>query len=349
MYALAAMCLAELPNYYWKRSAVETLGSFEVLLRANSEQLREWQFPPKLIHEIHTLDYERVKQLASALVAKAISFISIEDADYPAQLRAIADPPLGLFVKGNKDLLNQPQIAMVGSRQATQSALALTKTWARELAQQGIVVTSGMAMGVDAAAHAGALEASGQTIAVLGCGLNYEYPRQNAALMRALLEHGGAMVSEYLPDVVAHAKFFPQRNRIISGLSRGVVIMEAAQRSGTLITARLASEQGRDVFAVPGRLDNPNTAGCHYLIQNGAKLATSVTDILEEYGWCAAVQVEVLPAQQQVIMGLLSSAITPVDELVAKSGLAFAEVCSVLLELECKSLVGKASGGYFKK
>lgn len=280
-----------------------------------------------------------------------IDYISFDSEDYPEPLRAIPDPPRGLYIIGDKALLKQRQIAMVGSRKCTQAALALSKQWAAELASYDIVVTSGMALGIDAAAHAGALS-TGKTLAVMGCGLNYVYPKQNATLIKTMIAKGGAIVSEYPPDTAARTQYFPQRNRIISGLSVGVVVIEAAERSGTLITARLASEQGRDVFAVPGHIANPNTAGCHRLIQQGAKLVTSVRDIVEDYPWISLLSQSPTPpslsANERSILGALGTYTVSVDELVTKSGLAFVEVCSILLQLECQGIVRKVSGGYQK-
>ncbi len=329
-YLLAAMCLPGLAKEYWQRLADHLPVSLEALL---SSRIIPW---------------EQVDELAACLIAQAIDFVSIESEDYPERLREIPDPPLGLFIKGNKSLLKERQIAIVGSRKATQAALTLAKQWAGELVVHGVVVTSGMAIGIDAAAHAGALVA-GKTIAVLGCGLNYSYPKQNAGLMKAIVAHGGAVISEYLPDVAAQAAFFPQRNRIISGLSEGVLVVEAARKSGTLITARLASEQGRDVFAIPGHLANPNTAGCHYLIQQGAKLVTSVSDIVEDYNtWVVAPENSRLSPEEARVLGAMCAYVVAIDELVMNSGLAFGELCSILLELEFRGLVKKMPGGYQK-
>lgn len=201
------------------------------------------------------------------------------DEDFPPQLEAIADAPAALFVKGDAALLLRPQVAIVGARQAREPGLANARRFAAELATGGLLVTSGMADGVDGAAHEAALDAGEPTIAVIGTGPDRVYPRKHHALAQRIAAHG-AIVSEYPPGIKARAHHFPQRNRIIAGLSLGVVVVEAGQRSGSLITARLAGEQGRDVFALPGSIHNPLAEGCHSLIEDGARLVQRPGDVL---------------------------------------------------------------------
>jgi len=201
--------------------------------------------------------------------------------DYPALLLQIADPPAVLFVEGNPRVLQMQQIAIVGSRRATQPARAITRQWATELTNAGLVISSGLARGIDASAHSGCLDAGGATIAVMATGPDSCYPAQHADLHRQVIVKG-ASVTEFPPGTVALPRFFPQRNRLISGMATATLVIEATIRSGTLVTARHAAEQNRDVFAVPGSVLNPQSAGCHRLIQQGAKLVHQVSDITDE-------------------------------------------------------------------
>lgn len=209
------------------------------------------------------------------------AILTLECEAYPARLREIADAPLLLYVRGDVDWLSQPQLAMVGSRNASKAGLAIATDFAQHLSQQGITITSGLASGVDAAAHLGGLSGLGKTVAVVATGLDRLYPASNHALGVQVVEQG-AMVSEYALGTQPKAHHFPQRNRIISGLSLGVLVVEAALKSGSLITARMAMEQGREVFAVPGSIHNVKAKGCHQLIKQGAKLVESGADVLEE-------------------------------------------------------------------
>jgi DNA processing protein len=209
-----------------------------------------------------------------------------EHPEYPEALRHIPDAPELLWVKGQVQALNaQPCIAIVGGRQCTELGRAIAQDFSRKLAQQGWTLVSGMAKGIDAFVHQGAIEAKGLTLGVLGAGVNHIYPKQNKALFAEVLEKGGALLSEYPMDTQPKPGHFPRRNRIISGLSRGVLVVEAAMKSGSLVTARLALEQGREVFAVPGAITNAMSEGCHRLIQEGAYLVTSVADITQSLSW----------------------------------------------------------------
>lgn len=281
------------------------------------------------------------------------------DARYPGPLYEIATPPALLFVDGQVECLSRPQLAIVGSRRATAAARAFAATIAAAACDLGLVVTSGMAWGIDAAAHVAALEGSGATIAVFGCGIDRVYPaghRQLAERIRAQ----GALVSEFPLAVAPHKSHFPQRNRLIAGLSLGTLVVEAALRSGSLSTARHALEQGREVFAVPGNVGNPLSRGCHALLRQGAKLTESIADIIEE-----------IPALQGLGGG--ASARTPagagddrsleprarrlleawgwdtvsIDELAERAGLTVQDVSSILLTLELAGHVEtRASGTY---
>ncbi len=204
------------------------------------------------------------------------------DTDYPPLLRNLARPPWLLLLEGELPDVNAPTLAMVGSRNATRAGLRRAREFASELSAGGWVIVSGMAKGIDAQAHAGALDANGPTIAVLGCGIDVTYPPENASLRSAILSAGGLLMSEYPPGTPPNERFFPARNRIIAGLSQGVLVVEAAVRSGSLITAHQANELGRSVMAIPGSIDTPQARGCHQMIREGARLVETLSDILEE-------------------------------------------------------------------
>jgi DNA processing protein len=208
-------------------------------------------------------------------------FLTRDDPAFPAALREIGAAPLGLFAVGDPALLAAPQLAIVGARHATAQGIDNAHDFAVELARAGLTVTSGLALGIDTAAHRGALDAGAATIAVCGNGLDRVYPARNRDLAHRIAEHG-LLLSEFAPGTAPRPENFPRRNRIISGLSLGVLVVEAARESGSLITARLAAEQGREVFAIPGSIHNPLSRGCHRLIRDGARLVESVADILEE-------------------------------------------------------------------
>jgi DNA processing protein len=207
--------------------------------------------------------------------------LTLADDDYPASLLDIADPPILLYVKGRRELLSRPSLAVVGSRNATTQGVVNAEKFSEVLSQAGLTIVSGMALGIDTAAHQGGLSAAGSTIAVIGTGADIVYPARNRGLAHRIAEHG-CLVSEYPLGMPAIASNFPRRNRIISGLARGVLVIEAAAQSGSLITARMAAEQGRDVFAIPGSIHSPLSKGCHLLIKQGAKLVESAQDVLEE-------------------------------------------------------------------
>jgi DNA processing protein len=209
--------------------------------------------------------------------------LTLADKSYPKALLEIADPPNVLYIRGNPDLLQQRGLAMVGSRNATPQGLQTAENFARALAGKGLCIIGGLALGIDAAAHRGALSAGGNTVAVIGTGADRIYPARNKELALAIAEHG-AIVSEFPLGTQSIAANFPRRYRIIAGLSRGVLVVEAAPESGSLITARLAGEQGREVFAIPGSIHSPVSRGCHKLIKQGAKLVETASDVLEELG-----------------------------------------------------------------
>lgn len=213
-----------------------------------------------------------------------IEEISIESKEYPEQLREIYDAPLKLYVLGNKEILKQSSIAIVGARKATEYGKKIAIQFSKDLSKNGINIISGLALGIDTCAHLGALQATskGKTIAVLGSGLDAIYPKQNVELAKQIIKNGGCIISEYPLGAKPEKQHFPQRNRIISGLSKGVLIVEASEKSGSLITADFALEQGREVFAVPGNISSSTSVGTNNLIKQGAKLVTNYEDILVE-------------------------------------------------------------------
>ncbi|MGI5309900.1 DNA-processing protein DprA [Rheinheimera sp. WS51] len=276
--------------------------------------------------------------------------------DYPVLLKQTKQPPLLLFVKGNPQVLSQQQLAMVGSRQPTPTGRRIAQDFAAELTQQGYVITSGMARGIDTESHKGALQASGITIAVLGHGLDQIYPAANKSLAEHIAGQG-ALVSEYFPQVAPLPKYFPQRNRIVVGLSIGTIVVEAALKSGSLISANLAAEYSRDVFAVPGNIYNPQSAGCHLLIQQGAKLVTCPADILEERSFLTSICTKNEPTESKncntdlFTMSLLANVgddVTAIDTIAERSGLAVTEATIALLELELAGEVATVPGGYIR-
>jgi DNA processing protein len=276
---------------------------------------------------------------------------------YPDLLKTIADPPPLLFVRGDPAFLAQPQVAIVGTRNPSRGGEQLAHDFAADLAGRGLVITSGMALGIDGAAHQGALDAKGITIAVLGTGPDRLYPRTHLRLAEQVLANGGLIISEYLPGTPPLAPHFPRRNRIISGLSMGVLVVEAALQSGSLITARLAAEQGREVWALPGSVHNPQTKGCHTLIREGAKLVEEAAHILEDIGpllgnlrkekRAAPAPTAAEPgAPQAVVLDALAWECRSLDWLVETTGLPASELGSLLLQLELDGQVAAVPGGY---
>ncbi|HOL36613.1 MAG TPA: DNA-processing protein DprA [Rubrivivax sp.] len=274
---------------------------------------------------------------------------------YPRQLLETADPPLLLYVEGEAACLGEPSIAIVGSRHATAQGLDNARAFAAELSRQGLVVVSGLALGIDAAAHEGALEGRAGTVAVLGTGLDPVYPARHQALARRIAGHG-ALVSEFAPGTPPLREHFPLRNRIIAGLARGTLVVEAAPQSGSLITARQAAEAGREVFAIPGSIHSPQSRGCHALIKQGAKLVESAADILDELPGPArprsrtpAAATPTPPEQSDPLLAALGHDPTTLDALQARTGWSTAELGARLLELELEGRVARLPGGLYQR
>ena len=344
-----------------KRRLVSALGSPAAVLGADSATIagvlgkaRGGRAPPRL-------RYPDVDADLAALAGIGGGFVGFNDPDFPPLLNQIDYAPLGLFVLGDRSLLSSPQLAMVGSRKPTPSGRRTTRQLAAELGVLGLTITSGMALGIDNNAHRGCLDAGGKTIAVVATGLDVVYPRENHALHREIAENG-LIASEYPPGVPPKRQHFPRRNRIISGLSLGTLVVEAGIPSGSLITARLAGEQGREVFAVPGSIHVPVSRGCHRLLRQGAKLVETGADVLEEIGQffiprpavgCdhdkpvpAAVAVVEPSGELGRLYGLIDYTPAAMDQLIEQSGLTADKVSYILTELELKGLIAATTGGY---
>jgi len=281
--------------------------------------------------------------------AVGASVIPWFDDDYPALLGCIHDPPPVLWVRGDRTALYRPMVAIVGSRAATPYAIEVAAKLAAELASQGIVVVSGLARGVDSSAHRGCLDTGGPTVAVLGSGVDRVYPAEHRDLAR-MISDNGCVISELAPGATPRPEHFPLRNRIISGISLGVVVVEASEKSGSLITARCALEQGRDVLAVPGSVLSGRNRGSHSLIKDGAKVVENADDILEELGWPVGPQTA--PAVKSLIKDPLLARMEAgesyrLDDLVGATGVAPSELLTRLMELELRGLVRVISPGRF--
>ena len=309
-------------------------------------------FSEKVIEALRTPNWDLVANDLDWLAQPENHVLTWNDQKYPPQLKEITYPPPVLFIKGNVELLSRPQIGMVGSRNPSAQGVKTAIEFAETLAAAGYVITSGMALGIDAASHQGALNINGQTIAVAGTGLDRVYPASHKLLATQIVEHG-ALISEFLPGTSAIAHNFPRRNRIISGLCVGLLVVEAAQQSGSLITARLALEQNREVFAIPGSIHNPLARGCNALIRQGAKLVETAQDIFEELGQynqrdtskSAEINHSELDLELQNLLNLIGYNPTTVDTLVQTSGWSVEMISSMLLVLELRGYITAAAGG----
>ena len=283
--------------------------------------------------------------------------VTLADAGYPRQLLEIPDPPTLLYVRGNPALLRQPALAMVGARNATPQGMQTAEQFAKALAARGLCIVSGLALGIDAAAHRGALAAGGDTVAVIGTGVDRVYPARNKELALKIAERG-AIVSEFPLGTPAVAHNFPRRNRIIAGLSRGVLVVEAAPESGSLITARLAAEQGREVLAIPGSIHSPVARGCHKLIKQGAKLVETAQDVLEEMGnfgqvfpayASASAPVEPARTAEDPLLAAIGHDPCGLDDLVERTGRPADQLLPELLMLELSGRIASLSGNRYQR
>jgi DNA processing protein len=275
--------------------------------------------------------------------------VTLADADYPRSLLAGADPPVLLYVKGRVELLNRPSLAVVGSRSATKQGEANAEAFAKCLSEAGLTIVSGLALGIDAAAHRGALAGKASTVAVIGTGADRIYPAANADLARRIAEQG-AVVSEFALGTPPLSHNFPRRNRIIAGLGRGCLVVEAAERSGSLITARLAAESGNEVFAIPGSIHSPHSKGCHKLIKQGAKLVDDAADIIEELKWESVVSpVGRSEHAEDEVLRALGHDPCDLDTLCERTGLAADALLAKLLPLELEGHIAQLPGGRYQR
>jgi DNA processing protein len=322
-----------------------------------AERLRAGEAPGSILAAFTERDGDpagrraRLGERAASAIARAARCgaraVAWTDPAYPAALAAIADPPLVLWVRGAMAALEQPAVAMVGSRAASPYGLAVAERLASELAGRGVAVVSGLARGIDSAAHRGALAGGGSTIAVLGSGIDVMYPPEHDALAHTI-EASGIVMSELVPGTPPLKHFFPLRNRIISGLSRAVVIIEAGEKSGSLITARLALDQGRDVLAVPGNVLNGRNRGAHALLRDGAKIVEAADDILDELGLSPPRGGATRAASDDpVLASLTPGEPADLDAIAERSGVDPARLLPRLFELELQGLVVRAGGGRF--
>jgi len=304
-------------------------------------------------------DPAQLQRTLAWLAEPGNSLVAWDDADYPAVLLAIADPPLAFYHVGRRELLGRPALAIVGSRNATPQGIDHAEAFAEALSAAGLTIVSGLAVGIDAAAHRGGLAGAGSSVAVLGTGLDRIYPTANRDLAERL-SHAGGLMSEFPLGTPPLRENFPRRNRLISGLARGVLVVEAALNSGSLITARLAGEQGREVFAIPGSIDSPFSKGSHRLIRDGAKLVETAQDVLEELRLQAAVPAvprahgdadvgaPVEGACGQVLAALGHDPVG-IDALTTRTGLQTDAVAAALVELELAGRVASLPGGTYQR
>ena len=323
--------------------------SLDQLFGLSAEQMENAGLPTKLATAIAGFDFKAIE--ADWLWEKGEDhhLLTWSDPTYPALLKEIHDPPPVLYAIGNLDSFNQPTVAMVGTRKPSVTGSETAWRFAYELASKGISVVSGLALGIDAQAHSGCLAAKGKTIAVMGTGIDCIYPRRHLGLA-AQIKENGLLLSEFPLQSSPIAGHFPLRNRIISGLSLATLVVEAAIKSGSLITARLACEQNRDVLAIPGSIYNPQSKGCHLLLQEGAKVVTSTQDVLDELGIVdkqASTELSLkLASENKNLVKCIGFEVTTIDQMVTRSGFKLEKVVCYLAELELLGIVRAVSGGY---
>jgi DNA processing protein len=342
-----------------QRRLLTALGSPEDALAASPATLERVVGREATLALKRGPDPERIASALSWLEGDGARLLSLADPDYPQALLQIADPPVVLYARGHVELLRQPALAIVGSRNPTPGGVADADAFAEALSNAGLTIVSGLALGIDAAAHRGGLAGAGSSIAVLGTGVDRVYPARNRDLAQRLSGEG-LMVSEFALGTPASAQNFPRRNRIISGLARGCLVIEAALRSGSLITARQALEQGREVFAVPGSIHSPLSKGCHWLIKQGAKLVESAQDVLEELqlerhaapsgdAGSAERSAGALDSAAQALLNAMGYHPVDLDLLCARTGLTPDAASAMLLRLELDGFISRLPGGMYQR
>jgi DNA processing protein len=335
---------------------VDFFGSFTACWTAKPEQLYSSTLSAEIVQSI--LDFRKQLdpvQYLNKILSQGINIVSWQDSEYPLTMRNISNPPYVFYSQGRMEYItNKPCIGIVGSRQASNYGKTVARRLAMELAGYGITVVSGMARGIDSEAHRGALE-NGATVAVLGNGLNIIYPPENKHLLEQIIA-SGLVISEFPLNTGPEPKNFPMRNRIISGLCRGIVVVEAARKSGALITADFALEQGRDVFAVPGSINSQKSEGTNNLIKQGAKLVSCIEDIIEEYPDLMASHAQTCISQGELelhdeqeinIINLMGCEEHHFDELLQLSGMNVGQLSTLLLRLELQGIIRSLAGNYY--
>ncbi len=351
------LALMRTPNMTYRRfaSLFEAFGDVKSIFDA-AGSLQSFGYPQALVNALKRPDWKGVKQDLLWLESNDLNhFICCTDDLYPRLLSETGSRPLGLFLRGDIGCLSAQQISIVGSRNPTASGKQNAYDFSRHMSEVGLVVTSGLALGIDAMAHRGALDVKSKTIAVTGCSLERVYPASNKRLAAEIIANGGLLVSEYSFGTQPEAKNFPRRNRIISGLSLGTLVIEANVKSGSLITAYQALEQGREVFAIPGSIHNPLSRGCHKIIRDGAKLVETADDILidleslAEFNSQKKTVVDSNISDEALrVLDLLDSAPTEVDLIIQRSNFSSETVSNALVELEVEELVEMSHGGFIK-
>jgi DNA processing protein len=329
------------------RRLLQAFGSPDAVLQASVVSLSQ-HVKPAVAQAVATGVEDSVfSSVASWLEDPLNRILTVADSEYPQFLLNTADPPLLLYVKGRLDLLNAKSLAVVGSRNASAQGLRNAEAFAKSISETGLCIVSGMAHGIDAAAHLGGLQGAGSSIAVVGTGLDKVYPAANRDLAHRLA-HEGTLISEFPLGTPPLAANFPRRNRIISGLCLGCLVVEASVQSGSLITARMALEQGREVFSIPGSIHSPQSKGCHALIKQGAKLVENARDILEELGFQSTASATGTGTEHPLLLHL---GYDPVDaeSLAQRSGLTIGELSAILLQLELDGNVASLPGGLYQR
>lgn len=350
----AAIALANFGRF-GSRTLTKLRGFFECpadLWNASATQLREIGLPEQGITTFAAFRSRyRADVIAEQIQQHNISIVTIDDDNYPHLLRQIADPPITLFVRGDiQQLMNRPHVAIVGSRHCTDYGRQVTKLFATRIAQAGVVVVSGLAYGVDEAAHRATVDANGATLAVLPSGmLGIDNSRQQL-LIDTIVEHRGVIISEFPLNASPRKQHFPMRNRIVAGIAEATLVVEAAEKSGSLITARLAVEANRDVFAVPGPITSPTSAGTNRYIQDGSQVALSPDDVLRALGLAESpsrervIAIATLPNEQAAIVRTLQAAPLHIDEIVRATGLITSSVNAALTSLELQEFIQPLGG-----
>jgi len=337
------------------RRLLKEFGSPDAVISASISALRSFVKPDVAAEISAGIPEDAIASTMAWLEDGSNHIFTLADEDYPQALLNIPDPPLLLYVKGRPDLLNRAALAMVGSRNATPQGIGNAEAFAETLSDAGLCIISGMAHGIDAAAHRGALKGQGSSIAIIGTGLDKVYPAANRELAHALAQQG-ALISEFPLGTPPLAANFPRRNRLISGMSAGCLVVEAGLQSGSLITARLALEQGREVFAIPGSIHAPQSKGSHALLKQGAKLVETAQDILEELGGLlprpahnTTMKSTDTKDQDSALLDHIGFDPVDLDTLSTRSGLTVAELSAMLLTLELEGHISTLPGGLYQR